>query len=694
MAIIDWLDIQFTEALAQALIHSLWQGILIISVLVVGDQLGLVRTAKLKYVFYMSGLILLFISTIAGFFIAMYWPQPVQPNSFLTPFNTLIQKNPGSETVSTAKFFWQGALVLCWLGGFLYYCSKNVIGSMRLFQLRRNAHNAPKHWQRRVNEISRSMRLSTRTILLSTSEVSVPFVMGVIRPVIMFPANYFIQLTPQEVEAILKHELVHIGRDDYLLNIIQVVIESLLFFNPATWWLSKQIRRQREYCCDDRVQTNMINRTTYLEALYNAARISTNQPTPGIALFDKNSELIMRMKRMSSAYQPKRNLRALVMASIGLLTVFGLFAFNTIEKRNSPTKFNSTYSEVAALLKRDVNFEANINGAIQHGLLNHKLNKIDIIERRRNTREEENQFAGVQTIAKIAAKVAPAIAQELNALSNRDILTNHIGLAASLSVSGLASTVVQNVTSSLRHGIIADTNPPSPRMLELQAEIEEVSEEMEELAEEMEELIENTVEAEMEKIEAIAEEIELLAEQYESRIENSEEVERLEELAELLEEEMEAFEEQFEDLEESLIEELEEKLEAKAEQYEDYESMSEEQRAKLAAEMKELSAELQAITAEIQNQYSSIIENSEIKKLQKELDEVSKQLSLTYENMSPVTEEMQRLQAEIQVQQQIMQENMNGVLQTLQKEMQLRAQEIEILHQELLEETHRWKSKN
>jgi|GEM_PF-6034835 len=644
MGMFDWLDASFTEALAQALIHSLWQGVLIVSLLIVGDQLGIGRSSERKYLFYMSGLVLLFLSTVVSFFAAAYWQPEVQSNTLLTPFNSLIISAGESSASSSNTFYWQGALVILWFTGFLFYGFKNIFGSLRLIQLRRNAQNAPIHWQRRVKEISRRMHIRASTILLSTTEVSVPFVMGVVRPIIMFPANYFVQLTPAQIEVILTHELTHIGRNDYLLNIVQVVIESLLFFNPAIWWLSKQIRRQREYCCDDRVQTNMTNQKTYLEALYQVARISTKHPAPAVALFDNNSELIMRMKRMSSNYQPQKSLRSLVMASIGLLTVFGLFAFNTLEKRsdNSEAEINNDALVIAG---HNPGVTLNLESTIDLALLDLELDKIDIINRL------PYQFADVQH-----------------------------------------ETHVQSVMPLGVRQIVRDTNPPSALMLDLEEQMEELAEEMEELAEEMEEIIENSVEVEVEKIEALAEEMELIAEKYEEEIEDSPEMQRLEELSELMEEEMEKLEESLEEMEEGAMEELEELIEEKAEQYEDYESLTEEERAKLQSEMKALTTELHAASQEINDQYSQLMENPEMKGLQKEMEELSKELSLKHEHMQPMNEEMHQLQAEMHKHQQLMQEKMHGMVEDLQNALQVKAKEMELLHKELQQEMQRWEA--
>ena len=65
------------------------------------------------------------------------------------------------------------------------------------------------------------------------------------------PVSALAGLTPRQVEAILAHELAHIRRHDYVVNLLQTVVETLLFYHPAVWWLSHRIRVERENCCDD-----------------------------------------------------------------------------------------------------------------------------------------------------------------------------------------------------------------------------------------------------------------------------------------------------------------------------------------------------------------------------------------------------------------------------------------------------------
>ena len=78
-----------------------------------------------------------------------------------------------------------------------------------------------------------------------------PTVIGWLKPVVLLPASALAALTPQQLEAILAHELAHIRRHDYLVNLLQTLVETLLFYHPAVWWLSRRIRIERENCCDD-----------------------------------------------------------------------------------------------------------------------------------------------------------------------------------------------------------------------------------------------------------------------------------------------------------------------------------------------------------------------------------------------------------------------------------------------------------
>jgi hypothetical protein len=127
-----------------------------------------------------------------------------------------------------------------------------VLGWLRISYVRTTAVPVVNQVIReRLGDLSRRMGLRTRVALLESALAPGPAVIGVLRPAILFPAAALTGLWPIQIEAILAHELAHVRRHDYLVNLLQSFVETLLFYHPAVWWVSKMIRREREHCCDD-----------------------------------------------------------------------------------------------------------------------------------------------------------------------------------------------------------------------------------------------------------------------------------------------------------------------------------------------------------------------------------------------------------------------------------------------------------
>ena len=122
-------------------------------------------------------------------------------------------------------------------------------------------------WQHIVARLSRRLHIARHVRLLESTLVEVPTVIGWIKPVVLLPASALAGLSPQQLEAILAHELAHIRRHDYLVNLLQTLVETLLFYHPAVWWLSRRIRVERENCCDDLAVSLCGDPYTYAKAL-------------------------------------------------------------------------------------------------------------------------------------------------------------------------------------------------------------------------------------------------------------------------------------------------------------------------------------------------------------------------------------------------------------------------------------------
>src|SRR4029079_1809460 len=93
--------------------------------------------------------------------------------------------------------------------------------------------------------------------VLQSVLIQTPVVVGFFRPTILLPLCVATGLPESQLELILAHELAHIRRHDYVVNLLQTLVETLFFYHPAVWWLSRQIRNERENCCDDIVMANV-----------------------------------------------------------------------------------------------------------------------------------------------------------------------------------------------------------------------------------------------------------------------------------------------------------------------------------------------------------------------------------------------------------------------------------------------------
>jgi beta-lactamase regulating signal transducer with metallopeptidase domain/uncharacterized protein involved in exopolysaccharide biosynthesis len=159
-------------------------------------------------------------------------------------------------------------LVIAWWAGVCGLSMRLLHGywSVRLVASR---HTRPltAEWDERFRELRRRLRISRPVLLLESAVIEVPAVIGWFRPMVLVPASSLSGLTPAQLELILAHELAHIRRHDHWVNLVQVLIETVLFYHPAVWWLSRDIRKERELCCDDLAVATCGNRLAYARAL-------------------------------------------------------------------------------------------------------------------------------------------------------------------------------------------------------------------------------------------------------------------------------------------------------------------------------------------------------------------------------------------------------------------------------------------
>ncbi len=192
--------------------------------------------------------------------------------------------------------------VAAWIAGVIVF-SLRLAGGWRLVsQLRRTACPAEPEWQRKLEEIAARVKTSRPVRLFVSSLVEVPTVIGWLRPAILVPLGTLAGLPADQVYALLAHELAHIRRYDYLAGILQTLTETLLFYHPAVWWISSEIRNERELCCDDAAVIASGDVLIYARALAQLEAIQPRRLSPAMAA--NGGSLLHRIRRLVDPSQP------------------------------------------------------------------------------------------------------------------------------------------------------------------------------------------------------------------------------------------------------------------------------------------------------------------------------------------------------------------------------------------------------
>jgi len=329
------------KAICWTLIHSLWIGLVI--ALLCGIVISVTRksAAILRYRLLCS-LLLVFVCSIG---ITYYLEATSIPASATTGkiggtlitghndivFNHTIIPQNSSLLSGVRAFLNQNASIIfmIWLLFFMLKSLKMVSGLLYIQRIRNyKTHVVTEELKHKIEQLSSQMGIRRVVRLVQSELVKVPVAVGWLKPVILLPLGIALQLTPEQLDGILWHELAHIYRRDYLVNILQGLVETVFFFNPGLLWLSSLIRTERESCCDDMVLSRMNLKANYLEALLSFGYGEFKQASFAMSIGSGN-QLRDRLKRMISQENKRLSVAEKSVLAIGLVL---LSAFTTISK--------------------------------------------------------------------------------------------------------------------------------------------------------------------------------------------------------------------------------------------------------------------------------------------------------------------------------------------------------------------------
>jgi bla regulator protein blaR1 len=348
------------RAICWTLLHSLWQGLLL--ALIAGVIMVMTKKASsaLRYNL-LCALLLLFLAASAYTFYAQLHQNTaaISATSRTTAAATIeTVGNPTPASTSTAAHTVQNGVetliqyfnahaaivVVIWFIVFMARFVKVLSGLVYAQRVRHyQTSPAPAHWQQRLAQLLEKLRISRPVSLLESAVIKIPMVVGVLKPVVLVPVGMLTHISPEQVESILIHELAHIRRQDYLFNLIQHLVDTLFFFNPALVWVSSLIRGERENCCDDVAISQTHSRRQLISALVSFHEYTQSSNGFALQFAGKENQVVKRVKRIVHKKNHSLNAgeRIVLMSSILLLSA----AFITTKSSRPETP--STSAKVA-----------------------------------------------------------------------------------------------------------------------------------------------------------------------------------------------------------------------------------------------------------------------------------------------------------------------------------------------------------
>ena len=271
-------------------------------------------------------------------------------------------------------------LVAGWITGVLFLSLRLLIGWRLVQRLRRQAiRSVGGGWQERLKVLADRLCVRLPVTLFESELVEVPTVIGWLQPTILLPVSFMTGLTIEQVESVLAHELAHVRRHDYLVNLIQTSVEVLLFYHPAVWWLSKNIREERELCCDDIAVTVCGSRMVYATALATIEefRSSNSRHSSELAMASDGGSLLYRIRRLALPKPNEAEWFPWFSVSLTLVAVFvaiGLTGFaSSPQLRNMDSKISPQLPAEQNDVTAAGSAEANAQAAQETGIHNDAL---------------------------------------------------------------------------------------------------------------------------------------------------------------------------------------------------------------------------------------------------------------------------------------------------------------------------------
>ena len=379
MSLSNFIPYEIISALGWTIVHSLWHGIVVAILLSILLVFLSKSSAKIRsYVSYAAliNIVAASIKTFSNYYeikadqkenvktLEQFILNESEVNSSeITTQNLFAEfKNTSTFVIESLGSFFQNNLnmiVSIWVVGILFFFIRLLGGFVYTQRIKHyKTFEVNEIWRERLQNLADEMQIQKKVQLVESALIKLPMVIGYFKPVVLMPLSTLTGLPQNQIEAILAHELAHIKREDYFLNIVQSMIEILFFFNPAVWWISSTIRKEREYSCDELAIEVCGDSLILANALIAIQQKLNSKPAFALAALGNENSLILRIKKMLNKnnnkllYPKKLAVIVFMIISLGLITAAA--CSSNIDNLNN-NELNNTLS---ATQNENINFAA------------------------------------------------------------------------------------------------------------------------------------------------------------------------------------------------------------------------------------------------------------------------------------------------------------------------------------------------
>ena len=308
-------------AIAWTLIHFCWQAAAIAAVYGVASLVLSRRSSRIRYTAVLAALLLMLASAAVTFGLelrangAFAHPTAAAPLAAAPAPKTMLRVAdlpfaPAAPAASQDAALPSLPALLPWIDGFwlagVFALSLRSLGGWWIIRrLRASASTAiPAAAFQSFQRIASALGIERPVVLAISNSVSGPFTVGFLRATVLLPLCALTSLSPDELEVVFAHELVHVRRADFLWNLLQTFAETVFFFHPAVWWIGGCLRHERELSCDDLALKVCPNPVTYARALFHLEEQRSRQPRLAMALDGNGSRSTLRLRILRILGEP------------------------------------------------------------------------------------------------------------------------------------------------------------------------------------------------------------------------------------------------------------------------------------------------------------------------------------------------------------------------------------------------------